>query len=332
MKRGLFRLVLIALLAGACSIGEGDRPRLVSASRMLMGTTFRIQLVTPDADAGNRAIEAALNEVARVEELLSEWKQTSQISAVNRAAGQSSAVAVGPELFDVVERGLEISELTAGAFDMTYASCGHLWSFRDPRIPSDAEIAACLPFADYRRVELDPGRRGIRLPDASMRIGISGIGKGYGVDRAADLLDSLGFTDYTVDGGGDLRVSGDNIDRPWRVGVADPRQPGALTMTLEPHSGAVVTSGDYHLFFELDGKRYHHIVDPSTGRPAERSIAVTVIAESAMDADALATGLFVLGPQRGLELVERLPGVEAMITAADGTPYSSFGFPKQGPN
>lgn len=330
MSRGLLRLALLALLATACATGGDDRPRLVSANRMLMGTTFRIQLVTPDVEAGNRAIEAALDEVARVEELLSEWKQTSQISAVNDAAGQETAIAVGPELYEVVERGLQISQMTGGAFDMTYASCGHLWSFRDPRIPTGAEITACLAHVDYRRVELEPGGSAIRLPDASMRIGISGIGKGYGVDRAADVLESLGFVDYTVDGGGDLRVSGENVDRPWRVGVADPRQSGVLTMTLEPRSGAVVTSGDYHLFFELDGKRYHHIVDPETGRPAERSIAVTVIAETAMDADALATGLFVLGPERGLELVESLAGVEALITAADGTPYGSFGFPKHG--
>ncbi len=293
-----------------------------------MGTAFEIQVVTTDPRAGAAAIEAALDEVARVEELLSEWKPTSQISAVNLAAGGTAVVAVGAELYEVVERALEISELTAGAFDITYAACGHLWSFRDSRIPTDAELQACLPSVDYRRVELVTAGRGIRLPDAAMKIGISGIGKGYGVDRAAALLESRGIKDYTVDGGGDLRVRGRNEAGPWRIGIADPRRPGTLARTLELDAGAVVTSGDYVLFFDQDGRRYHHILDPRTGRPAKRSIAVTVIATSATDADALATGLFVLGPQRGLELVEKLSGIEALITDPDLVEHASSGFPK----
>ena len=292
-----------------------------------MGTTFEIQVVTTDPRAAAAAIEAALDEVARVEDLLSEWKTTSQISAVNQAAGGTAAVEVGVELYEVVKRALEISEITAGAFDITYAACGHLWSFRDSRIPSDTELQACLPSVDYRRVELVSAARGIRLPDAAMKIGISGIGKGYGVDRAAELLESRGIDNYTVDGGGDLRVHGHNEGGPWRIGVADPRQPGALARTLELDAGAVVTSGDYVLFFDQDSRRYHHILDPRTGRPAEGAVAVTVIAGSATDADALATGLFVLGPQRGLELVEQLPGVEALITDPELVEHQSTGFP-----
>jgi len=294
-----------------------------------MGTTFEIQVVTTDPRAGAAAIEAALDEVARVEELLSEWKSTSQISAVNRAAGETAGVAVGAELYEVVERALEVSEMTAGAFDITYAACGHLWSFRDSRIPTDAELQACLPSVDYRRVELIVAEHGIRLPDAAMKIGISGIGKGFGVDRAAELLESRGIKDYTVDGGGDLRIRGRNEAGPWRIGVADPRRPGTLARTLELDAGAVVTSGDYVLFFDQDGRRYHHILDPRTGRPAESSIAVTVIAASATDADALATGLFVLGPQLGLDLVEKLPGIEALITDPDLVEHASSGFPNR---
>lgn len=292
---------------------------------MLMGTSFRIQAVAPDRETGQAAVEAALDEVARVEELLSEWKASSEISAVNRAAGEAQAVPVGEELHEVVERALAISEWTSGAFDISYAACGHLWSFRNPRIPTDEEIEACLPRVGYRGVILEPGH--IRLPDARMKIGISGIGKGYGVDRAADVLEERGIVDYTVDGGGDLRVRGKNGDRGWRIGMADPRSSGALAGTLELESGSVVTSGDYIAFFERDGRRYHHILDPTTGRPAERSIAVTVVAPTAMDADALATGLFVLGPERGIALVETLDGVEALITDPDQVRHASSGFP-----
>ncbi|MEE8412171.1 MAG: FAD:protein FMN transferase [Acidobacteriota bacterium] len=328
-RRSLARWALVfALATVGCDLAGSGRLHRVSARRMLMGTAFEIQVVTTDPRAGAAAIEAALDEVARVEELLSEWKPTSQISAVNLAAGGTAVVAVGAELYEVVERALEISELTAGAFDITYAACGHLWSFRDSRIPTDAELQACLPSVDYRRVELVTAGRGIRLPDAAMKIGISGIGKGYGVDRAAALLESRGIKDYTVDGGGDLRVRGRNEAGPWRIGIADPRRPGTLARTLELDAGAVVTSGDYVLFFDQDGRRYHHILDPRTGRPAKRSIAVTVIATSATDADALATGLFVLGPQRGLELVEKLSGIEALITDPDLVEHASSGFPK----
>jgi thiamine biosynthesis lipoprotein len=324
MLRPIYPALFLALLTVGCA----ERPAHASAQRLLMGTTFRVQVVTADAHAGEAAIEAALDEVARVEERLSEWKATSEISAVNRAAGEPAAVAVGPELLEVVRRALEISQLTAGAFDITYASCGHLWSFREPRVPEDDEIAQCLADVDYRRVELDAGAATIRLPDAAMKIGISAIGKGYGVDRAAAVLEARGIHDYTVDGGGDLRVRGRNVDRPWRIGIADPRRPGALSRTVGLSSGSLVTSGDYMLFFERDGRRYHHILDPRTGRPAQHAIAVTVMAPTAMDADALATGLFVLGPQRGLELVETLPGVEALITAPDRVEHASSGFPR----
>ncbi len=320
-------MVLTFAVAGCTPGGEAQSQRL-SVERMLMGTSFQIQLITADVPAGEAAIEAAFNEVVRVEELLSEWKETSEISAVNRAAGESEAIMVGPELFEVVERAHEISEMTLGAFDISYASCGHLWSFRKPRIPTEEELEKCLTRVDYRRVEFSSETRSIRLPDNDMKIGISGIGKGYGVDRAAAVLEMRGIKNYTVDGGGDLRVRGRNESGPWRIGLADPRKPGALTGAILLDAGAVVTSGDYYSYFERDGRRYHHILDPRTGKPAENSVAVTVLAPTAMDADALATGLFVLGPQVGLELVEKLPFVEALITGSDLIQHASSGFPE----
>jgi len=322
-------LALLAFLAGCSNSPDEEgqaRRHLVRSEQMLMGTQFGIQIVASDESRAREAIHAAFGEVARVEEVLSEWRETSEISAVNRAAG-GEPVVVGPELLDVVRRSIRMSELTEGAFDVTFAACGGLWSFADPRIPNGSELAECLPLVDYRRVEVDPERSSVFLPHGGMRIGIAGIGKGYGVDRAADVLESHGITDFVVDGGGDVRLRGRNVDRAWSVGIAHPRQRGELLGTVELDGGSVVSSGDYMSFFESDGVRYHHILDPATGQPARAAVAVTVIAPTATEADALATGLFVMGPERGLRLVESLPGVEALLLTDDLAVHVSGGFP-----
>lgn len=308
-------------------LATASEPTLLRDERLAMGTRFQIQVVTGDSEAGTAAMEAAFAEVARIEALLSEWRETSELSAVNRAAGRQGVV-VGPDLYAVVERSLEVSEWTGGAFDVTFAACGGLWSFREPRIPSVEEIAGCLPRVGFRAVVLDPEASSIFLSRAGMRIGLSGIGKGYGVDRAAMVLEARGLHDYIVDGGGDIRLKGRKRDRPWSSGIAHPRRRGALYATLHPQAGAIVTSGDYERAFEREGVRYHHILDPTTGMPARRSVAVTVVAASAMDADALATGLFVMGPEAGLALVESLPGVEALLFGPDLSVHLSNGFPE----
>ena len=299
---------------------------MIERERLQMGTRFHIQLVTGDDAAANAALDAAFAEVDRVEALLSEWRESSEISAVNRAAG-GSPVPVGPELFFVVERSVHFSEVTGGAFDISFAGCGRLWSFREPRIPDAATLRDCLESVGYRGIELDRERSTLRLASSDTRIGIAGIGKGYGVDRAAEVLEAHGFTDYIIDGGGDIRLRGSRIDRPWSVGIAHPRRPGTLFGRLRLDRGSIVTSGDYQRSFERDGEVYHHILDPSTGLPARLSIAVTVIAGNATDADALATGLFVLGPERGIELVEGLAGVEALIIGPEMSVHRSSSFP-----
>ncbi len=205
--------------------------------------------------------------------------------------------------------------------------CGRLWSFRRGRRPPSEALQACLPFVDYSTVEIEPLASTLRLPDSKMRIGIAGIGKGYGVDRAAAVLERAGVFDYLIDGGGDIRVGGKNDGRVWSIGIADPRRSGELHSRVALDRGAIVTSGDYQLFFERDGVREHHILDPRTGEPSRESIAVTVIASDATTADALATGLFVMGPERGLALVETLEGVEALIFGPDGVGHRSSGFP-----
>ena len=292
-----------------------------------MGTAFEIRVVTSDVARGCSAIGAAFDEVAREEALFSEYRASSEISAINQAAGQSP-VEVDPEVFTLLHRSRWASQITHGAFDITFASCGGLWSVREQRIPDDEAIAACLERVGFDRVRLDERQSSVFLPEAGMRIGLGGIAKGYGVDRAAGVLQERGLTSFVVDGGGDLRVEGEDIDGPWTVNIAHPRNPDQIFETIRLTHGAIVTSGDYLRYFERDGVRYHHILDPATGHPARRSVAVTVIAPTATDADALATGLFVLGPERGLQLLSTLRGVEALYFDPDLRVHASQGFPR----
>jgi thiamine biosynthesis lipoprotein len=310
--------------ARAATIEDG-RCR-VTVERPLMGTRFRIDVVAADEDAGRASVEAAFDEIERAESLLSNWDAESQISEINRLAGVQP-VAVSHELAEVLDRALRISRLTGGAFDVTFASCGGLWSIRDRRIPSEAEIAACLRHVDYRRVALDFSQPAVFVADSGTRVGIAGLAKGYRVDLAARVLEARGIVEYVVDGGGDMRVSSGGEGRPWEIGVAHPRRPDQPLGTVELVEGAIATSGDYEWYFERDGIRYHHILDPATGRPARRCASATVIAGSAVDADALATGLFVMGPDAGLELAEGLPGVEALLIDPNLAVHTTSGFP-----
>lgn len=295
--------------------------------RQKMGTHFEIQIRGASAERARAAIDAAFAEIDRVEARLSEWREDSDISELNRMAGRT-AVPVGEDLRAVLERSREISRMTDGAFDVTLAACSDLWSFREPvRVAEPAELEACREHVGWRKIEVRRGRSTVRLPDPAMRVGISGIGKGYGVDRAADVLESRGIHDYIVDGGGDIRLAATPGSPPWTVGIANPRRTGELWGSVSAVSGAVVTSGDYEAYFVQDGTRYHHVLDPGTGSPSREASAVTVTAPDAATADALATGLMVLGPERGVALVEQLPGVEALFLVDDREHSRSSGFP-----
>lgn len=324
--------LLLGLFALVSCTGETMAPRRTADGRIhlalerkLMGTQFRIDAIVEEESAGRSAIEAAFAVVENAEGLLSNWDESSQISELNRAAGVQPVV-VSHELVAVLQRAFEVADLTGGAFDITFASCGGLWSIRERRIPSDNELAACLGHVDYRQVAIDHQQSAVFIADPETRLGIAGLAKGYRVDRAADVLDRRGITDYVVDGGGDMRISTSSSGTHWPIKVAHPRQDVPLG-TVRIASGAIATSGDYEWFFEHAGVRYHHILDPATGRPARKTTSATVIASSAVDADALATGLFVMGPEEGLELAEQLPGVEALLIAPDLSVHTTSGFP-----
>jgi len=302
-----------------------------------MATTIRATVPAgPQAESQAQAVFDTFRDVDRE---MSEWREGSPLTAVNRAAGGES-VQVPRDLFDLIRRGLEIGDLTHGAFDITWAALWGLWDFRaeTPRVPSDAEIAARTRLVDYRRVELDPEHLTVRLPEKGMAIGLGGIAKGYALGRAAEVLREWpggGVDSFLLVAGGQVLAvggkrssdgDGTHGEGPWRVGVRDPRGgPGDLFALLALEDGSLSTSGDYERFFILDGVRYHHVLDPRTGRPARGVRSATVVCRDPVLADALSTALIVLGVDKALDLVAGMDGVEAVLVDDRGAVRESDG-------
>jgi thiamine biosynthesis lipoprotein len=302
---------------------------LVERSLGVMGTDLEIKVLGTDVPALETAIDAAIRELRRVEDLMTDWR-ASPLSTLNEAAGRGPQ-AVPAELLRLIERSLAFHELTGGAFDVTYASAGKLWDFQrePPVIPSDEAIRAALPFIDASRLVVDAEHGTVTLP-AGMRIGLGGIAKGYGIDRALAVLMEHGIENAFVSAGGDLKALGRKHGELWRIAVRHPRERERVLAVLPLANVCVSTSGDYERFFLVDGRRYHHILDPRTGRPATGCMSATVVAPESVWADVLATSLCVMDPAEGLALVERLERVEAILVPMDGHVLVSSGLQPDG--
>ena len=290
----------------------------------IMGTRVAVELWCEDAVLAQRAMDAVIEEMRRTDELMSTYKPDSQLSQVN-AHAHERPVAVDAGIIEVVERGLEMSRLSGGAFDITYASVGYLYDYRAHQRPSEQQIAAALPGVDYRQVQVDRDARTIRFLRPGVRIDLGGIAKGYAVDRAIERLGRLGIEHAMVNAGGDTRLLGDRRGKPWVVGIRDPRNEGRVVTRLPLDDEAISTSGDYERYFEEDGVRYHHILVPGTGRSARGVRSATVIAADATLTDALSTTVFVLGVDGGMRLIAGLPGVEAIVVDDQGRVFYSDG-------
>ena len=287
-----------------------------------MGTRVSINLWVGEgapAQAGT-AIEAAFAEIERLEQIMSEWRPSSELSQLNDNAG-GPAKPLSPELFEVLQRSKVIAEATDGAFDPTFHAVGQLWHFEPgARPPAPEQIAAKLELVGWRGIELDPNTGAGRLARAGMKVGLGAIAKGYAVDRASQVLVQHGFANHVVEAGGDTYVSGSKAGAPWKVGIQRPDRPGSLA-AIPATDIAIVTSGDYQRFLDFDGKRYAHILDPRTGWPLDESASaqsVTLTAVNATDADAYATAVAVMGPEKGMAFVEAHPGLGAVLLTRSG--------------
>jgi FAD:protein FMN transferase len=299
-------------------------PARVDIVESAMGTEVHVvAYTTPTLDeaAVRLAGSAALAEIHRLEGLMSDWREETEVGRINARAGEP--VPVSPETFEVFSRSRWMSERSEGAFDVSFNVLHDVWKFGDaaenpPRLPEARHVRQRRARIDYRKVRLDPEARTVTI-DPGMRVGLGGIAKGYAVDRAARQLRERGVAAFLVQAGGDLYGAGRKPDgSPWVSGIQDPRGPrGTFFAALELTDAAFSTAGDYARSFVVGGKRYHHIIDPRTGYPATACRSVTVWAPDAFTADAVDDAVFILGPERGLELVASLPGVGAVIVDAD---------------
>ena len=293
-----------------------------------MGSQLRLAAWTADEPSAVAAFEQVFREFDRLEALLSIWKPGSDVVRINEAAGRT-AVAVSRDTIVVLEAAAQASEWTGGKFDITFGALADIWKFdhdQDDTVPDRRAIEARLPLVDYRFVHVDRAAGTAFISKAGTRIHLGGIGKGYAVDRAAVILRARGLSDFLIQSGGDLYVAGLNDGAPWKLGIADPRGTGGQTFaTLELSNGTLSTSGDYERFFIENGIRYHHLLDPDRGTPAAGSRSVTIVADSAMLADVLSTGVFIMGPEAGMALVERLPQVEGVIVSSSNQVLVSSG-------
>lgn len=294
-----------------------------------MGTEVELTAWTADDVRAEAAFTAVFLEFDRLDAMMSVWKDGSDVLRLNAAAGDH-AVPVSPETREVLRVARQVSDQTEGRFDVTFGALSGLWKFdtqdKDNSVPDRREVLKRLPLVNYRDLEVDDRAGTALLKRKGMRVNLGGIGKGYAVDRSVAILRESGLRDFMIQAGGDMYVGGRRGDRPWRLGIRDPRGPADRSFAmLDLTDGTFSTSGDYERFFMKDGRRYHHILDLSVGEPAQGCRSVTLVTERAVIADALAKGVFILGPDAGMALIERTPGVQGVIVSAKNEVLISSG-------
>ena len=290
-----------------------------------MGSRFDITVVASTELEGDKYIDLAVQEITRIEKLISSWDSKSQTSEVNNNAG-IKAVKVDRELYDLVKRAIRISQLTDGAFDITYASMDKRWKYDGSmkEIPSQDEILSSISTVGYHNLVLNDIDHSIFLKLKGMKMGFGGIGKGYAADMAKKLLQSRGVIAGIINASGDMNTWGKQINgEEWKVAITNPLDKNKAFALLPITDGAVVTSGNYEKFVNFNGKRYSHIIDPRTGYPSTGIISATVFAPKAELADALATSVFVMGKEVGLNRINQLPQIECIIIDEQGNIFTS---------
>ena len=313
MSRAPGALLLMSMLAAAPAHAQW-LSRTVDG---IMGTRIYVEIWADDQAKGEAAIDAVMDEMRHIDDTMSTYKPSSEVSRVNALAA-TQPVPISLELFKLLGTALEYSRITEGAFDITYASVGYMYDFREHKKPTESQIEAALPAVSFRHVLLDARTHSVRFSQPSVRIDLGGIAKGYSVDRGIEILQARGYTHALVNAGGDSRVIGDRFGRPWVVGIRHPDHPDQVITRIPLVDSAFSTSGDYERYFDEGGVRYHHIIDPHTGHSASKVRSATVIAPTATRTDGLSKTAFVLGPDEAMRIYNRLDDVDAVLVAPDG--------------
>jgi thiamine biosynthesis lipoprotein len=293
---------------------------------MQMGTVVKITAVARSESIAQAAATAGFAEIHRLEELLSTWIPTSELSRVNTSAGVMP-VSVSPETMTVVQAAIQVAEMTDGGFNIAIGPAVDAWNvIENRRTPTESELEALRPLVDLMSLHVNAGERTIFLEKAGMRIDVGGIGKGYAADQVVMAMKKAGASAGVVALSGDIRTFGQLPGgKKFPVGIQHPRKEGEVLAFIDLEDEAISTAGDYERFFERDGVRYHHILDPKTLQPARSCQSVTVVAREGIWADGLDTGILVMGVELGMQLVEALPDVEAIIVDHEGLVHVSSG-------
>lgn len=289
-----------------------------------MGTRFEITLVSTQ-EAANQYLNAAQGEIERIERLISSWDANSQTAEINRQSG-IKPVKVAKELYELIARSIEISKITQGAFDISYAALDPVWFFdgRMKAVPSESERLKSVQNIGFKDLVLNAKEQTVYLPKKGMKIGFGAIGKGYAADATKKLMKSLGVSSGIINASGDLTSWGKKPDgTDWQVGISNPENPAKVFSWFPVRDAAVATSGNYEKYVTLEGKQYSHIMDPRTGMPVSGIKSVTVFAPNAELADAFATAVFIMGIDTGIDTISQLPGMSCIIVDAENNIHHS---------
>jgi thiamine biosynthesis lipoprotein len=309
----------------------GGRPNggWIKREEAIMGTAISVELWCDDRRAGEAAADAVMAEMHRIDRAMSPYRPDSELSRINREAA-SSAVPLSAEMTRLLVRAKAFSELSEGAFDITYAAVGRLFDYRKRIRPMESELEQARCAVGYRNLLVDEAAQTVRFGRVGMCIDLGGFAKGHAVDQATEILRQRGIAHANVTAGGDSRVMGDRRGRPWSIGVRDPRRPGEVVALLPLEDTSISTSGDYERYFDEAGVRFHHLIVPSTGHSPCSIRSVTILAEDGLTTEALSKSVFVLGVDKGLQLIDSLADVDAVVVDALGQLHYSSGLLQPG--
>jgi thiamine biosynthesis lipoprotein len=326
MNSQFLRYGVLTLLFFASLSAQGDWH---TEKQNAMGTLISVSLWSEDAVLAKQAIADVMAEMQRIDQTYSPYIETSDLSKLNRLAATEPQV-ISDEMALLLKQSRKVSELTGGAFDITFASVGHLYNYREQKQPDERQRQEMQSVIDYRLVEVvhaESGKSIVRFGHKNVMIDLGGVAKGYAADQAVKILQRHGIRHASFSAGGDSRLLGDRRGRPWLVGIENPRQEDSIAITLPLDNLAVSTSGDYERFFidSKTGERVHHIINPRSGTSAKGVASVTILGESGLQTDPLSTSVFVMGVDKGLALIDRLDGLDAIIIDSKGKVHYSKG-------